>query len=78
MNTKWVPPQLEWAAALALLTLCACAAPSADRRASEAATLGKEAAREIRRICSLPPAERATQIAQVKAESGFVIHCGTP
>jgi hypothetical protein len=47
-----------------------------SRRATDNAAVHKEAAQEIKRICALPPAERATELERINKESGIVVQCG--
>jgi hypothetical protein len=60
---------------LAVTVLCGCTT-SAQQKAAENEDLNKEAAAEIMRICSLPPAERDAELAKVAKEEGMVIYCG--
>jgi hypothetical protein len=60
---------------LAAAALGACTTP-AQRRAAENAAIKKEAATEIKRICSLPEDERQAQLKRLKDEQGVVISCG--
>jgi hypothetical protein len=55
--------------------LCSCST-EAHRRAAEAEAIQKEAAREIKRICALPPAERAGELERINKESAIVVQCG--
>lgn len=55
--------------------LCACTTAT-QRRAAENAAVQKEAAREITRICALPPPERAAELDRINKESGIVVQCG--
>jgi hypothetical protein len=59
----------------ALGVLCGCAAEP-QRRATENAAVQKEAAKEIKRICALPPLERAAELERINKESGIVVQCG--
>jgi hypothetical protein len=59
----------------ALGVLCACTT-APHRRAAENAAIQKEAAREIKRICALPPLERAAELDRINKESGIVVQCG--
>ena len=61
---------------LAVIALCGCTTP-AQQKAAENEDLNKEAAAEILRICSLPPAERDAELARVAKEDGMVIYCGS-
>ena len=63
------------AALAALGVLCGCTTEG-QRRAAENAAVQKEAAREIKRICALPPPERAAEIERINKESGMVVQCG--
>lgn len=60
---------------IAALTVSACTT-AAQRRAAENAAIQKEVARETKRICTLPEAEREAELEKIKKESGIVIVCG--
>jgi hypothetical protein len=62
--------------ALAALGVLSGCSTEAHRRAAEAAAIQKEAAREIKRICALPLAERAAELERINKESGIVVQCG--
>lgn len=66
-------PSYRWLLTL-LLPLAACT--SAGRKDAEYAQMQKEAAREVRRICDLPPAEREAELEAVRRESGIEVFCG--
>ena len=57
-----------------LVALAACQTAS-QRKAAEDATLRKEAADEINRICALHGAERQAALDKLKAESGMELFC---
>jgi hypothetical protein len=59
----------------ALGFVCGCASEP-QRHTQENAAIQKEAAREMRRICALPPAERDAELERIKKESGMVVQCG--
>lgn len=59
----------------ALGFLCGCTT-EAQRHTEENTAIQKEAAREMRRICALPPAERAAELERISKESGIVVQCG--
>jgi hypothetical protein len=61
---------------LTIVMAMAGCATDAQRKATEAAKVRKEAAKEIARICALPPDERDAEIKRVKEESGMAIYCG--
>jgi hypothetical protein len=47
----------------------------AQRRATENTEIKSQAAQEIDRICSLPPAEREAALEKLKEESGLELQC---
>lgn len=59
----------------ALGVLCGCATGT-QRRATENSAVQKEAAKEIKRICALPPPERAAELERINKDSGIVVQCG--
>jgi hypothetical protein len=59
-----------------VMTMGGCTT-DAQRKATEASKVRKEAAKEIERICALPPDERDAEIKRVKEHSGMVIYCGS-
>jgi hypothetical protein len=61
---------------LTVTVLFGCTTP-AQQKAAENEDLNKEAAAEVLRICSLPPAERDAELARVAKEDGMVIYCGS-
>ena len=60
---------------LALVLLSACETP-AGRQARENARTGKQAAKEMNRICALPEDKRDTELKRIKEQSGLVLYCG--
>ena len=59
---------------LVAVLLAGCTTP-AQRKAAEDADVRKQAAKEIKRICSLPEAEREAELKRIKDQSGVVITC---
>jgi len=49
---------------------------AAQQKATENAAINKEAATEIKRICSLPEEQRQADLKRLKDEKGVVISCG--
>jgi hypothetical protein len=47
-----------------------------QQRVDQNEAVRQEAAREVRRICSLPEAERGAKIEELKKESHMSVHCG--
>ena len=61
---------------LAVLIPLAAACTDAQRKAAEEAKVRKETATEVRRLCDLPPAERAAELEKIQSESDVVVLCG--
>lgn len=63
-----------WRLAVLIPLLAACT--DAQRKAAEEAKVQKETATEVRRLCDLPPAERAAVLEEIQNESDVVVLCG--
>ena len=61
---------------LAVLIPLAAACTDAQRKAADEALVREETAREVRRLCDLPPAERSAELDKVESESDVVVVCG--
>jgi outer membrane biogenesis lipoprotein LolB len=59
---------------LLAVLLAGCTTP-AQRKAAEDADVRKQATQKIKRICSLPEAEREAELKRIKDQSGVVIIC---
>lgn len=58
----------------AIFSVGACTTP-AQRTATENASIEKQAAQEVRRICALPEAEREAELKKITKESGLSVYC---
>ena len=61
---------------LAVLLPLAAACTDAQRKAAEEDKARKETAREVRRLCDLPPAERQAELEKIQDSSDVVVLCG--
>jgi hypothetical protein len=61
--------------ALALAALSACETP-AQQQAEESASIEKQAAKEMARICALPNEQREAELKKIREKSGLVLYCG--
>jgi hypothetical protein len=65
-----------WIPILAAMVMLGGCATKAQRNEAQSEAVQRETAREVRRICALPPAEREAELETIEAESGIVLHCG--
>jgi hypothetical protein len=63
-----------WRLAVLIPLFAACT--DAQRRAAEEAKVRKETATQVRRLCDLPPAQRAAELERIQNESDVVVLCG--
>lgn len=61
---------------LAVLLPLAAACTNAQRKAAEEDQVRKETAREVRRLCDLPPPQRQAELEKIQNNSDVEILCG--
>lgn len=66
-SSRWLP--------ILLIPLAACTS-TPPQGGADAAQMQLEAAREVRRVCDLPAAEREAELKKIRSESDIEVFCG--